>query len=32
MADKHRRFAAHRLHGEWFTPAPELLDYIGEVP
>jgi hypothetical protein len=24
----HRRFAAHRLHGEWFAPAPELLAYI----
>jgi hypothetical protein len=21
----HQRFAAHRLHGEWFTPAPEIL-------
>jgi hypothetical protein len=24
----HRRFAAHRLHREWFAPAPELLAYI----
>lgn len=34
MADEkalQARFAAHRLHGEWFTPAPELLLYISEV-
>jgi hypothetical protein len=24
----HKRFAAHRLDGEWFSPAPELLDHI----
>jgi hypothetical protein len=24
----HHRFAAHRLHGEWFSPAPELLAFI----
>lgn len=24
----HRHFAAHRLHGEWFSKAPELLAYI----
>lgn len=24
----HERFAAHRLHGEWFTPAPEILTEI----
>jgi hypothetical protein len=24
----HDRFASHRLHGEWFSPAPELLEYI----
>lgn len=24
----HRKFAAHRSHGEWFRPAPELVDYI----
>lgn len=24
----HRRFAAHRLHGEWFSPAPEILAEI----
>jgi len=24
----HRRFAAHRLDGEWFAPHPELLSYI----
>jgi hypothetical protein len=25
----HKRFAAHRLGGEWFRPAPELLAFIG---
>ena len=25
----HKRFAAHRLGGEWFRPAPELLALIG---
>jgi Meiotically Up-regulated Gene 113 (MUG113) protein len=24
----HRRFAAHRLHGEWFAPCEDLLAYI----
>lgn len=24
----HQRFAVHRLHGEWFSPAPEILDEI----
>lgn len=24
----HHKFAAHRLHGEWFTPAPEILAEI----
>lgn len=24
--DLHRRFAAHRVHGEWFRPVPELLE------
>ena len=24
----HERFAAHRLHGEWFSPAEELLYFI----
>lgn len=24
----HRKFAAHRSHGEWFRPAPELMAYI----
>lgn len=24
----HRRFAAHRLHGEWFERVPEILDEI----
>ncbi|MEV7013349.1 GIY-YIG nuclease family protein [Streptosporangium sp. NPDC051022] len=26
----HERFAEHRSHGEWFHPAPELIDYIQE--
>lgn len=26
----HRRFAAHRIHGEWFLPVPEITDYIRE--
>ncbi len=24
----HDRFAASRLHGEWFHPTPELLDFV----
>ena len=24
----HRRFVKHRLHGEWFDNAPEMLDYL----
>lgn len=24
----HRQFAAHRLHGEWFTPHPDILAEI----
>lgn len=24
----HETFSRHRLRGEWFSPAPELLDYI----
>jgi hypothetical protein len=27
----HESFAAHRLHGEWFEPAQELLDYIRDL-
>lgn len=27
----HLRFAKHRLHGEWFTPADELLDFINSI-
>lgn len=27
----HKRFAVHRARGEWFEPAPELLDYIKEI-
>lgn len=26
--DLHQRFARWRVHGEWFDPAPELLDFI----
>lgn len=29
-AELHKRFATLRQHGEWFSPAPELLDYIYE--
>jgi hypothetical protein len=28
--DLHQRFAHLREHGEWFTPAPELLDFISK--
>lgn len=27
----HAQFAAHRLHGEWFNPAPELLSHIASL-
>jgi len=27
----HRRFAAHRVTGEWFRPAPELCEYIADI-
>jgi hypothetical protein len=27
----HRQFAAHRLHGEWFSPAPEILAEIDRL-
>jgi hypothetical protein len=27
----HRRFAAHRLHGEWFAPHPEILAEIDRL-
>ena len=30
-AEYHKRFAHLRQHGEWFTPAPELLDFINEL-
>jgi hypothetical protein len=26
--DYHRQFAAHRLHGEWFSPSPDILAEI----
>lgn len=27
----HQRFAAHRLHGEWFSPAADLLTHIANL-
>jgi len=27
----HHMFRAHRLHGEWFTPHPDLLDHIARL-
>jgi excisionase family DNA binding protein len=27
----HRRFAEHRLRGEWFRPAPELLECVAKA-
>lgn len=27
----HRRFAAHRLHGEWFNPHPDILAEIDRL-
>ena len=27
----HRRFAAHRLHGEWFAPHPDILAEIDRL-
>lgn len=27
----HRQFAKHRLHGEWFSPAPEILAEIARL-
>lgn len=27
----HRRFERHRCYGEWFFPAPELLEYMNET-
>lgn len=27
----HKLFAAHRQHREWFSPAPELLSFIGHL-
>lgn len=29
-SELHKRFAKYRLHGEWFDPVPELLDYINK--
>jgi hypothetical protein len=30
-AAMHQRFATHRLHGEWFSPAPEVLSCIAAL-
>ena len=30
-ASLHRRFASAKRHGEWFEPAPELLNFITEL-
>ena len=30
-ADYHRLFAPHRLHGEWFSPAPDILAEIARL-
>jgi len=27
----HKRFKEHRVNGEWFTPAPELMEFIGTL-
>jgi len=27
----HRQFAAHRLHGEWFAPHPDILAEIDRL-
>ena len=27
----HRRFRDHHIHGEWFRPAPELMEFIGHA-
>lgn len=29
--DYHRKFAAHRLHGEWFAPHPDILAEIDRL-
>lgn len=29
--DYHMLFAAHRLHGEWFTPHPDILAEVAEI-
>lgn len=30
-SDYHRLFADHRLHGEWFTPHPDILTEVAEI-
>ena len=27
----HRHFSEFRVHGEWFTPEPELMDFIDQI-
>ncbi len=27
----HERFTAHRLRGEWFSPAPELVELVRQI-
>lgn len=29
--DQHKKWEQHRAYGEWFYPAPQLLDFINEV-
>ncbi len=29
--DLHKKFAKHRIHGEWFSPTPELLEIVGNA-
>lgn len=29
--EMHERFAAHRLHGEWFSPHPDIIKHLAVV-
>lgn len=31
-AELHKRFARHRVRGEWFNPSPEITDFINSLP